>query len=257
MHENGNLYGTADSARIDLYFPKKGNGRMVVVCPGGGYLFCSTYNEGVHVAKWMLEKGIAVCVVKYRMPNGHWQIPLQDVQNALRYCRANAERWKVKRIGVMGFSAGGHLAASASTMFRDSVTRPDFSILIYPVITLGEFTSHGGTRNNLLGKKEVWDAPYRSLVERYSIENQVSALTPPTFLAVSEDDNVVPVVNSILYYQKLLEYQVPAELHIFPTGGHGWGFSKNKYRADGKKDRFNAHRDSFEKCLGDWLDAIQ
>ena len=270
LRENGNLYNTGDDARIDLYLPKKCNGQMVIVCPGGGYHFTSTYNEGLYVAKWMSTKGIATCVVKYRMPNGHWQVPLQDVQNAFRYCRANAAKWGVKQIGIIGFSAGGHLAATASTMFKDEVTRPDFSILIYPVITFGPNTSHGGTRNNLIGKKEVWDnhdlkvdeyqasmAKYEELVSWYSTENRVSANTPPTFLALSEDDPTVPIANSILYYEKLAEYKVPAELHIYPAGKHGWGFSKNEYRGDGKPDKLAAHRASFEKSLSDWLDLLK
>ncbi len=269
LKENGNLYNTGDSARIDLYIPKKCNGQMVIVCPGGGYHFTSTYNEGLYVAKWMMAKGIAACVVKYRMPNGHWELPLQDVQNAFRYCRANAAKWKVRQIGVIGFSAGGHLAATASTMYKDSLTRPDFSILIYPVITFGAGTSHGGTRNNLIGRKEVWDnhelkvddyrasmARYESLVEWYSCQNRVTADTPPTFLALSENDRTVPIANSILYYEKLAENKVPAELHLFPVGGHGWGFSKNEYRGDGKPDALAAHRQAFEKCLSDWLDSI-
>lgn len=247
--ENGNLYNTGDSARIDLYIPKKCNGKMIIVCPGGGYKFTSTYNEGLYVAHWMNKRNIAVCVVKYRMPNGHWQVPLQDVQNAFRYCRSQAEKWGVKQIGVMGFSAGGHLAATASTMYKDAITKPDFSILIYPVITLGEKTSHGGTRKNLIGDNKEMEA-------YYSTENRVNADTPKTFLALSQDDKTVPIANSIMYYEKLSEYKVPAELHIYPSGKHGWGFSKTEYRADGKEDRLTNHRDTFEKDLGDWLDQL-
>jgi acetyl esterase/lipase len=269
MKEDGNLYNTGDSARIDLYLPKKCNGKMIIVCPGGGYRFTSTYNEGLYVANYMLKRNIAVCVVKYRMPNGHWQLPLHDVQNAFRYCRANAEKWGVKQIGVIGFSAGGHLASTVSTMYKDAITKPDFSILIYPVITFGPMTSHGGTRNNLIGKKEKWDnhdlkvddynasmAKYNELVEYYSTENRINAETPKTFIAVSQDDKTVPVANSIMYYEKLTEHKVPAALYIFPTGGHGWGFSKTEWRADGKEDRLKNHRSTFEKVLDDWMNAL-
>lgn len=110
INEKGILRNVSDLARVDLYFPKKPNGQMVVVCPGGGYVKLSTYGEGQHVADWMLSKGITVAVVKHRLPNGHWTVPLEDVHNAFRYCRAHAEEWKVKQIGVIGFSAGGHLA---------------------------------------------------------------------------------------------------------------------------------------------------
>ena len=135
INERGILRNVSDLARVDLYFPKKPNGQMVVVCPGGGYVKLSTYGEGQYVADWMLSKGITVAVVKHRLPDGHWNVPLEDVHNVFRYCRAHAQEWKVNQIGVIGFSAGGHLAARVSNLFVDAATRPDFSILIYPVIT--------------------------------------------------------------------------------------------------------------------------
>ncbi len=129
MKASGTMSKVGDNARIDIYLPKKPNGQMIVVCPGGGYKNLSTFNEGAYVADWLVKRGISVCVVKYRLPNGHWNVPLNDVQNAFRYCRAHAQEWGVNQIGVMGFSAGGHLAASASTLFVDTVTRPDCSHL--------------------------------------------------------------------------------------------------------------------------------
>ena len=151
IDERGILKNVSDLARVDLYFPKKPNGQMIVVCPGGGYVKVSTYGEGQYVADWLLSKGITVAVLKYRIPNGHWNIPLEDVHNTFRYCRENAEKWKVDQIGVIGFSAGGHLAACASNLYTDAVTRPDFSILTYPVISFDYKVYRSGTRPSLIG----------------------------------------------------------------------------------------------------------
>lgn len=190
--------------------------------------------------------------------NGHWEITLRDVQNAFRFCRANASRWGVNQIGVMGFSAGGHLAACTSNMFTDEITRPDFSILIYPVITMEWEYTHKGTRNNLLGKDECWDDQElkAELVKRYSMEKNVTAATPQTFLAHSTDDKGVPVINSINYYNSLIENGVSAEMHIYPTGGHGWGFNKDIYIGKGK-DKLGYARPEFEASLKRWLESIR
>ncbi len=267
INPSGNIGNIGVNARFDLYFPKKPNGQMVIVCPGGGYGIVSSYNEGLYVADWMLSKGITVAVVKYRLPNGHWEVPLTDVQNTFRYCRAHAEEWGVSQIGVMGFSAGGHLACSASNLFVDDVTRPDFSILMYPVITFGPAT-HGGTKRSLIGPESRWNdrsksvcdwekdmAQYAELQRRYTLENQVSKDTPVTFLAHCTDDNVVPVINSIMYYTRLVDNGVPAEMHIYPVGGHGWGFSSEKFVGKGN-DRFIYARQEFEKSLERWLKGL-
>ena len=264
INDAGNIGNISDMARFDLYFPKKPNGEMIVVCPGGGYVIVSSYNEGVYVADWMLEKGITVAVVKYRLPNGHWTVPLDDVQNVFRYCRQHSEEWGVSKIGIIGFSAGGHLAASATTLYTDAVTRPDFSILVYPVIAMDGTPSHQGSKDYLLGKEELWTSTegksadkwiadqnlYRQLTEKYTLSNQITPDTPPVFLAHSTDDTTVPVINSITFYNKLVDNGVSAEMHIYPAGGHGWGFSSSKFV---KNDKFSYARDEFYASLSRWL----
>ena len=152
-----------------------------------------------------------------------------------------------------GFSAGGHLAATASNLWTDAVTRPDFSILIYPVITLTPGTTHHGTHKNLLGEKNMVKEKY---LDRYSLEKQACRFTPPTFLALSSDDATVPVENSLRYYNKLVDVAVPVEMHIWPTGGHGWGFSSEKFKGKGK-DKFAYARAEFEASLERWLEALR
>lgn len=263
----GGIFNINENARFDLYIPKKPNGQMVVVCPGGGYSFVSSYSEGLYVAEWMLERGIAVAVVKYRLPDGHWEVPLTDVQNTFRYCRAHAGEWGVKQIGVMGFSAGGHLAASATTMYEDSITRPDFSILVYPVISLDWSISHGGTRVSLLGPDKKWNdregktfaeweagmKQLEGLVERYSLQNNVTPQTPPVFIAHCTDDTAVPVENSLLFYRECVADKVPVEMHIYPHGGHGWGFTSSKSSGENSMDYC---RKEFDASLTRWLDSL-
>lgn len=265
LQENGNLGGISDSARIDIYMPKKPNGQMIVVCPGGGYWIVSSFNEGAYVADWCLKQGIAVCVVKYRLPYGHWTVPLTDVQNAFRYCRAHAAEWGIKQIGVMGFSAGGHLAASASTLFTDDVTRPDFSVLVYPVITFDIAQTHRGTHDNLIGNASKWldenqtvkeynesKAKFEALKEHYSLEKQVKENTPPTMLLLSSDDKTVPPLNSFKYYDALKAHNVQAQMYVFPYGGHGWGFTTSDFGEDG----LSVYRPVFFQVLKTWLDEL-
>lgn len=259
---NGNISFIGDSARLDIYLPKRPCGQMVICTPGGGYGIVSSFNEGAYVADWMLKQNIAVCVVKYRLPNGHWTVPLTDVHNAFRYCRAHAAEWDISKIGIIGFSAGGHLAATASTLFTDEVTRPDFSILVYPVISMDGVITHKGTHDNLLGKENIWldesrpyaeyqksKAEYDRLMKLYSLQYQVTDNTPATFLVLSSDDGTVRPANSIKYYMSLLEKGVSASLHIYPYGSHGWGFTTSEFG----DDHLGRYREQFFNELAAWL----
>ncbi len=256
------------TSRFDLYFPENPNGQMVVICPGGGYRVVCTYGEGLYVAEWMLKRGITVAIAKHRMPNGHWTVPLDDIQEIFYYCRKHAAEWNVKIIGVMGFSAGGHLAASASTLYVDNFTRPDFSILYYPVITFDKekYVEHG-SRANLIGSEEYWAArrgmtadeyidrqeAYEFLKEHYSLENCVNKNTPPAFLVLGQNDHTVLPMNSILYYEKLLENGVRSELHIFEQGSHGFCFFP-----EGKPDFLPADvRSAINGSLERWLKQME
>lgn len=258
MDDKGIIYKIGDGACIDLYFPENPNGQMVVICPGGAYWkICMGY-EGSYVAEWLLERGISACVVKYRLPNFNFEIPLHDMQNVFRYCRANAEEWGISQIGVMGFSAGGHLAACVTNMFVDKATRPDFSILIYPVITMKKELTNPATRENLLGPDENWkgkEEELNELVEKYSMENQVKAETPVTFIAHCTDDKSVPVENTIRYCNALVANGVETEVHIYPEAGHGWGYNSEKYVGKGN-DRFAYARAEFEASLERWLEDL-
>jgi acetyl esterase/lipase len=214
---------------VDIYLaPKdKSNGTAVVVLPGGGYGGLAMSHEGQQIAEFFNANGVATFVTRYRHAKRYQHpIPMHDAQRAIRYVRANAAKFGVKanRIGVMGFSAGGHLAATVSTQFSevDGISsRPDFSILCYPVISFIEFT-HVGSRSNLLGKD-----PDPALVKRMSAELNVSKETPPTFLFHTDADTGVPPENSVLYYRALRQNKVPAEMHIFRTGKHGVGLAKS------------------------------
>lgn len=228
---------------IAVYLPTKKNvtGEAVVICPGGGYAGLAYDLEGVDVAKWLNTKGIAAFVLKYRLPLSKSNItphltPLMDANRALRIVRANAANWHIRkdRIGIMGFSAGGHLASTLLTHFdsgnpaaTDSIeqqsSRPDFGILIYPVISMSKPVMHAGSRNNLIGGH-----PDPSLAAQFSNELQVTKETPPTFLVHAMDDNVVPVENSLLFFQAMKDKGVSGELHVFPKGGHGFGLAVGK-----------------------------
>ena len=215
-------------AWITVHRPAQGNGAAAVICPGGGYGGLVTGAEGHGIAEWLNRHGIVGVVLEYRLPAGRSFVPLLDAQRALRTVRAGAKDWGVdpSRIGIVGFSAGGHLASTAGTHFdegdanaADAVDRvscrPDFLILVYPVVTMGDKT-HKGSRNNLLGK-----APSSALVELFSNEKQVNARTPPAFLAHALDDKAVPADNSKAMYQALQTAKVPARYLELPSGGHG------------------------------------
>ena len=226
-----------DKPSLTLYLPAKdkANGAAVVICPGGGYGHLAMDHEGHQIAQWLNSLGVAGFILKYRHSRsgagyGH-PAPLQDAQRAIRMVRRRAEQWNVdsSRIGIIGFSAGGHLASSAGTHFntrygeaRDAIDelscRPDFMILGYPVISFTEWYTHKGSRKNLLGEKLD-----PQLVEHFSNEKQVTPETPPTFLVHADDDRGVPVENSISFYLALRKAKVPAEMHIYEKGGHGFG----------------------------------
>lgn len=223
---------TGDIPGIHIYPAEKPNGAAVVVCPGGGYGGHAMDHEGVQIADWLNSHGITAVVLKYRLgAKYNHPIPLQDAQRAIRYVRAKATDWKVdpNRVGILGFSAGGHLASTTGTHFdlgkkdaKDPIDgescRPDFMVLMYPVITLSGPFAHGGSRNNLLGKN-----PDPQLIELLSNEKQVTKDTPPTFLVHTSADKGVPPENSVMFYLALSKHKIPAELHIYEKGNHGLG----------------------------------
>lgn len=226
-----------DKPVLTLYLPpkEKANGAAVVIFPGGGYGHLAMDHEGRQIAEWLNSLGVAGFIVQYRHRKsgagyGH-PAPLQDAQRAIRMVRSRAGQWNVdpNRIGIIGFSAGGHLASSLGTHFQtryyeatDAIDqascRPDFMILMYPVISFTEWYTHKGSRANLLG-----EAPDENLIENLSNEKQVTPKTPPTFLALADDDKVVPPENSISFYLALRKAGVPVEMHIYEKGGHGFG----------------------------------
>ncbi len=216
----------ASEAEIFVYHPTKREkpSPAVLICPGGGYVNLAMNHEGHDMAKWYASNGFVAVVLKYRMPKGVHFIPLSDAEQAMSIIRSNASAWNldVNRVGVIGSSAGGHLAASLSTLAADE-NRPNFAILYYPVISADNMVTHGGSKQNLLGK----DIDNQELLDRYSLQKQVDDKTPKTLLLVSDDDDVVPPINSILYYTALNEHHIPATLYMFPNGGHGWGFNYN------------------------------
>ena len=213
---------------LTLYRPAQPNGTAVVICPGGGYGGHAIQPEGHGIAKWLNQSGVTGVVLEYRLPAGRHSVPLLDAQRAIRTVRAHAKEWSIDpaRIGIIGFSAGGHLASTAATHFdagqpqstdpTDKVScRPDFAILVYPVITMGEKT-HGVSRTNLLGPN-----PTDEFIELYSNENQVTDQTPPTFLAHAIDDGPVPPDNSRMFFEALQAHKVPSKYLELPDGGHG------------------------------------
>lgn len=207
---------------ITVYKAAKPNGICIICCPGGGYFGVSINNEGHDYAQWMNKLGITMVLLKYRMPNGHAEIPLNDSEQAIRMVRAHASEWGVNphKVGIMGHSAGGHFAATLSTLYTSAETRPDFSVLVYPVISMDAAITHMGSRENLLGKQ-----PSAEQVEHYSLEKQVNTQTPPAFLVLAADDETVNPENSLRYYSALLKNGIKnCVLHTYPTGGHGYGF---------------------------------
>lgn len=225
--ERGALYRTSEP-RMDIYMPTHNKSKKGVTallsCPGGGYSYTSIVNEGLNVAKYFVPRGYAVVVLKYRLPNGHENIPLSDAIRAMEILRDSATVWGLnpQKIGVIGFSAGGHLAASLVTKYTSAKSRPDFGLLVYPVISFDKNVYHGGSCRQLLGEE-----PTAEQIENWSLDKQVTETTPPCWLVACQDDPTVPVENSIRFYQALTAKKVPATMLLVPTGGHGWGFTNH------------------------------
>lgn len=214
-----------DMAKVTVYLPneKKATGRAIVCCPGGGYQHLAMQHEGFDWAPFFTGQGIALIVLKYRMPHGNYTVPAEDAEEAIRLVRSHAEDWHIntKDVGIMGFSAGGHLASTVAT-HATGETAPNFQILFYPVISMEQGTTHQGSRDNLLGKN-----PKRKLVNEYCNEQHITKHTPRAFLALAHDDRAVPPINSLNYYEELYANKVPASMHIYPSGGHGFGIRQS------------------------------
>ena len=227
-------YRKVSEPSLEIYLPGKeiATGTAVIICPGGGYSMLSYRLEGIKIAEAFVRQGIAAFILKYRLPSDSIMKdkslgPLQDAQQAIKSIRLNAGKWNLNpnKIGIMGFSAGGHLASTAGTHFDKSYIsndeninlRPDFMILVYPVISMKDEITHLGSRTNLLGEN-----PNEDLITLFSNDCQISKNTPPTWLAHTGDDTIVPVENSIRFYQELIKNKVPSEMHLYPYGNHGF-----------------------------------
>ena len=223
----GNHVTNVTKPTLSVWIPENPTGLAIISTPGGGYVDVWDKTEGFSLAEWYKSQGIVYAVLKYRLPNTHKEVPLDDVQEAMRIMRSHAKEYGFKYLGVQGNSAGGHLSAMASTHYTDSINRPDFSILFYPVITLDPSFTHRGTLEHLLGK----DAP-ADLIAQYSNEKCVTRDTPPAYIMHSTNDNVVPVRNAIEYYNALIANGVTySAMTILPVGGHGWTDSEFPSRA--------------------------
>jgi acetyl esterase/lipase len=231
--ENGRI-SNVSVPTLTVYPAKSGNGMAVISCPGGGYTHLAMNHEGYDMAAWFNEQGVTYAVLKYRMPNGHFDAPLSDVLQAIRLMRLHADEWKFDpdKLGVMGASAGGHLASTAATHFTSNEDRPDFQILLYPLIILNEHFAKGMFGEHVSNE----------LIKKYTSDLQVTEKTPPAIIFCSTDDHTVPPEHSIRYYSALINHGVSASMHIYPTGMHGWGY----------KDSFTYKRqwtDELEKWL--------
>lgn len=210
----------ADTAWVKVFLPdaKRATGRAIVICPGGGYSHLAMEHEGTDWAPFFNNMGIAAIVLHYRMPHGDKRIPIEDAEEAMRLVRANAANWHInpKDVGIMGSSAGGHLASTIAT-HSPADAAPNFQILFYPVITMDPGFTHKGSHDNFLGNAKRKDE------QTYSNDTQVTRTTSPAWIALSDDDTVVPPANGFNYYFECYRHDVPASLHIYPSGGHGWG----------------------------------
>lgn len=233
--EGGRVANISDPELIVFpgFYP---NGTAVIMCPGGGYYRLAMAHEGTDMAQWFNRRGITYAVLKYRMPNGHPNVPLADAMQAMRIMRSHAAEWGVTKVGIMGASAGGHLASTLATHYTAD-TRPDFQVLFYPVI---DMKSHKGSTMLLLGKN-----PADSLITKFDNSLHVDSLTPPAFIMQSADDHTVGSAGLLAYFKALQRNKVPVSLHVYPTGGHGWGF----------QDSFVWKHD-WTTELADWLSSL-
>ena len=210
-----------DTAQVQVFLPreKMATGRAVVICPGGGYQTLAMDSEGRDWATFFNNMGIAAIVLKYRMPNGNKMVPISDAEEAMKLVRRKAAEWHIKpnEVGIMGASAGGHLASVLATK-ATGAARPDFQILLYPVITMQPGLTHRGSRDRFLGTK-----PSKAEEREYSTDQQVTRSTPRAWIALSDDDRTVMPINGVNYYAELYRHDVPASLHVYPGGRHGWG----------------------------------
>lgn len=237
--EKAMVADNSQNAMMTVYLPQNPNGITIMMCPGGGYDHLAITHEGHDMAKWFNEQGVTYIVLKYRLPRLNDTIPLSDAKRAMINIRKHAEEWHINKnkVGIMGGSAGGHLASSLATMYGEVIYRPDFQVLLYPVISMDAKITNSGTRKQLIG---VDASPEK--VTYYTTSNHVTNQTPPAFIALSDDDTGVVPENSLLYYEALRKHHVRASLHIYPTGGHGWGF----------KDTF-AYKKQWTEELTKWL----
>lgn len=226
---------------ITIYLPDKLNDKKIaiIICPGGGYTRLASQHEGHQFAEWLKSEGFVGIVLKYRLPNQYKNVPLEDFEQAIKYVRSKSPEWNIEKVGVAGFSAGGHLASTASTHFKSNYTRPDFSVLFYPVISMRDI-AHQGSKTNLLGNHPTTDD-----INLFSNEQQITKNTPPTLLLLSDDDKSVSPLNSTAYYEALRQNNVSAAMYIFPTGGHGWGM----------RDTFEYHNEML-LLLKIWLNKL-
>lgn len=220
---NGIKYASAEEEKknaptLTVYVAKNPNGQAIVDCPGGAYSMLALGYEGHDMAAWFNAQGITYAVLKYRMPNGNKDVPLSDALESIRIVKRNAQKWGVRSVGIMGFSAGGHLASSVATHYTED-SRPDFQILFYPVISMDGEITHRGSRNNLLGKNpSIEDEVF------FSNELQINEKTPIAFITHSSNDKVVPIENTFRYASALTKHGIKYSLHVYPIGGHGWGY---------------------------------
>lgn len=229
------------SIRVFLPADSVRNGKAVLVCPGGGYRVLSLGQEGYEWGKYLTELGYATIVLSYRMPMGVKEVPISDATEAMRVIRENAQAWKIdpQKVGILGSSAGGHLASTIAT-HNDAATRPNFQILFYPVISMDKSITHLDSHNCLIGEN-----PTEALENEYSNDMQVTPDTPPAILLLSDDDFLVSPLNSVAYYTALKKAKVKASMHIYPSGGHGWGCGKF----------FKFHKEMMQD-LQSWLNTL-